>query len=245
MPIVLPTEKSAALRSPRHLVIYSPPKTGKTALFAELENSLLLDLEGGSDFVQAIKVNISNYKELNEVCEEVKKAGSPYRYGIIDTATALEDQVGELALRLYQQTAMGKDFKGNVLSLPNGAGYLYLREAFDIMYTKVKDAFPRTILSCHTKDKNIAKPGNEAVMANDISLTGKLKQLVSAYADAIGYLKREGDNKCVITFKTSDEITCGVRSNPKYESHLRNQTFVLSEIVNGEYKTYWNHIYID
>jgi hypothetical protein len=239
MPIALPVEKSVAMKSPRHLVIYSPPKTGKTSLFAELENSLLIDLEQGSDFVSAIRVKISNYKELHELCEEVKKAGNPYKYGIIDTASALEDQVNELALKLYQSTAMGKDFKGpNVLSLPNGAGYLYLRDAFDMMYGKVKDAFPRTILACHTKDKNITK-GSSEVVANDIALTGKIKQLTCAYADAIGYMKRDG-NKCVITFQTSDELTCGARAE-----HLRNQTITLSEIVDGQYKTYWNKIYID
>lgn len=231
------------MKSPRHFVIYSPPKTGKTSLFAELEQSLLIDLEQGSDFVSAMKVSVSNYKELHELCEEVKKAGNPYKYGIIDTASALEDQVNELALKLYQGTAMGKDFKGNVLTLANGGGYLYLRDAFDLMYSKVKEAFPRTILSCHTKDKNITKGASE-VVANDVALTGKIKQLVCAYADAIGYMKRDG-SKCVITFQTSDDLVCGVRSNPNEPSHLRNQTFVLSEFVDGKYKTYWNKIYID
>jgi hypothetical protein len=137
----------------------------------------------------------------------------------------------------------GKVYSDNVLKLPNGAGYLYLRNAFDLMIDKFKEAFPRTILSGHIKDKFIDKAGTE-VAAKDLDLTGKIKSIVCSRADAIGYLKRE-ENKCIITFKTSDEINCGVRSNPKVESHLRNATFVLSEIVDGEYKTYWDKIYVD
>lgn len=242
------------MKSPRHLVIYSPPKTGKTSLVAELENSLLADIEDGSDFVSANVVKIKTYKDLNDLCEEHKKAGKPYRYGAIDTATALEDLIAPLALKLYQQTPMSSRkeldkyptgiYNDHILKLADGAGYLYYRQAYEIMLDKFKDAFPRTILLGHVKDKLITNKSGGEVSAKDIDLTGKIKQIVCSKADAIGYLRRE-DDKCIITFKTSDDITCGVRSNPNEPSHLRNQTFVLSEFVDGKYKTYWNKIYID
>jgi hypothetical protein len=248
MPIVLPTEKSVAIKSPRHLVLYSPPKTGKTTLAAELPNSLLIDVEEGSDFVAAMRMKVGSYQELHELCEEVKKAGRPYIYGIIDTATGLEDMIAPLALKLYQQTPMASrsDLKkwptgiytDHILKLADGGGYLYYRQAYEMMLDKVKEAFPRTILLGHIKDKLINKGGNE-VSAKDIDLTGKIKQIVCSKADAIGYLRRE-DNKCIVTFQTSDDLICGARPE-----HLRNKTIVLSEFVNGEFKTYWDKIYID
>jgi hypothetical protein len=238
--IELPVEKrKTAIKSPRKLVIYSPPKTGKTTLIAGLENCLLLDLENGSDFVQAMVLKANTYEEVYDICKAIEAKGKPYRYIAIDTATGLEQMILPLALKMYQQTPMGATYKGNILALPNGAGYLYLRNAFELMLSKIESVCERTILLCHIKDKMIGKEGKE-IAAKDIDLTGKLKQIVCAGADAIGYLYREG-NKCMITFETTDDILCGAR--PK---HLRNKQLVLSEQdENGETTTYWDRIYID
>ncbi len=68
--ITLPLEKTtSALKSPRKLVLYSPPKTGKTTLVSQLEDCLLLDLEDGSDFVNAMKIKAGSYQEIHEICE--------------------------------------------------------------------------------------------------------------------------------------------------------------------------------
>jgi hypothetical protein len=74
----------------------------------------------------------------------------------------------------------------------------------------------------------------------DLDLTGKLKRIASSKSDAIGYLYRKG-NKNILSFKTTDEISCGARPE-----HLRNQEIVLSEILeDGTFKTHWDRIFID
>lgn len=239
--ITLPTQpRPAVSNSPRKLVIYSSPKVGKSSLMGGLDNSLLLDLENGSDSVDNVMVlKAKTYQELHTICEEVKKAGKPYRYGAIDTATALEAMVIPLALKLYQRTPMGKSYTDHILSLPNGAGYLYAREAYMMMLDRIDQCFERTILFGHIKDKMIEKAGKE-VAAREIDLTGKLKTIVCANADAIGFLYREGKTN-VITFETTDEIVCGARP-----SHLRNNKFVLSQLNDDNtITTFWDRIYID
>ena len=130
--IELPKEKVKALsKSPRKTIIFSKPKMGKTSLAAELPNSLIIDLERGSDFLDAVKVTCNTTNDIKEVCREVIKQGKPYQYGIVDTITKLEDICLPLAKQFYMATPMGKNFTGeSVLTLPNGAGYLYLRQAF-------------------------------------------------------------------------------------------------------------------
>ena len=65
MSIVLPTSKVKANRvNPKRIVIYSKPKTGKTTAFAGLADNLILDLENGSDYVEALKVKVNNLDEL-------------------------------------------------------------------------------------------------------------------------------------------------------------------------------------
>lgn len=237
---------SEKIENPRRLVLYSKPKTGKTTLCAELKDSLLIDLEDGSDYIEGYKVKANNLKELSEILSTVIKAGRPYKYGIIDTVTALEDMVLPLAADLYRKTSMGKSFgllpdgtydpKSNILSLPKGAGYLYLRQAFFQVIAGIEKAFENTIYIGHLKDASIDDETNQVIAAN-IDLTGKLKTLICSTSDTIGYLYRKG-NETHISFETSDVISCGSRS-----PHLRNQDIVVGEQIDGKFVAYWDKIY--
>jgi hypothetical protein len=240
MSIILPTKKVKIERvNPKRLIIYSKPKTGKTTAFAGLDNNLIMDLENGADYVEALKVNITSLQELLEAGKAIKEAGKPYKYVTIDTVTALEDMVGPLAIKLYRQTSMGKNYDGdNILSLPNGAGYLYLRQAFFQVLDFIDTLAPHIILSGHIKDKQVDDKG-DMVLAANIDLTGKIKSLICANADAIGYMHRKG-NKTILSFKTAEEVTCGARPE-----HLRNEEIVVSEMNDkGELEFHWDKIYV-
>ncbi len=234
----IPLKKVEGTRiNPKRLVIYSKPKTGKTTALAELENNLILDLEEGSDYVNALKIKVKNLDELIKVGTQIKEMGYPYKYITVDTVTVLEDMVKPQALKLYKNTSMGKDFKGDdVLKLPNGAGYLYLREAFFQVLDYIDTLAPSIILLGHLKEKQIDDSG-ELVQAASIDLTGKLKSLICSKADAVGYMYRDG-NKTILTFKALDEVTCGARPE-----HLKNQEIVLAEEVEGKFKAYWDKVY--
>ena len=238
MGIVLPTKKVKADRvNPKRLIIYSKPKTGKTSAFAGLEGNLIIDLENGADYVEAIKVKANNLQELKEIGKAIKEADYPYKYVTIDTVTALEDMVMPLAINLYKQTSMGKNYSGDsILTLPNGAGYLYVRQAFFQVLDFIDTLAPQIILSGHIKDKQVDDKG-EMVMSANIDLTGKIKSLICANADAIGYMFRRGE-QTILSFKTNEEVTCGARPE-----HLRNEEIVISEMVNGELMTHWEKVY--
>lgn len=238
--LILPVSKVAAERvNPKRLVIYSKPKTGKTSAYAGLENNLIIDLEKGSDYVDALKVKVDNLTELKQVGDAIKNANYPYEYVTIDTVTILEDLVKPLALKNFMATPIGKNFKeDDILKLPQGAGYMWLREAFFQVLGYIDTFAPQIILSGHLKDKVIDDKG-EQVMAANIDLTGKIKSLICSQADAIGYLFRKG-NQTILSFKSNDEVTCGARS-----PHLRNQEIVLLESDPEGNLTYgWDKIYL-
>jgi hypothetical protein len=240
MSIVLPTTKVKATRmNPKRLVIYSKPKTGKTTAYAGLDNNLILDLENGCEYVEALKITISSLSELQEAGKAIKEAGKPYKYVTVDTVTALEEMIMPLAVKLYRNTAMGKNYDGdNVTTLANGAGYLYIRQAFFQVIDFIDTLAPHIILSGHIKDKVVDDKG-EMVMSANIDLTGKIKSLICANADAIGYMYRKG-NKTILSFKTNDEVTCGARPD-----HLRNEEIIISEMnEKGELTFHWDKIYV-
>jgi len=245
----LPKAKIPALdKSPRKMLIYSAPKVGKTRACSMLENALILDLERGSDFVDALKVTINSVADIRAYGEEIIKQGRPYRYGLIDTTTKLEDMVLPMASNLYRETPMGKNWgklpdgkndpNASILALPNGGGYLYLREAYNTVSAYIDTLFERQIYFGHLKDKVLERNGKE-VSAKDIDLTGKIRNIACANADAVGYMYREG-NQTIISFKTTQDVICGARPE-----HLRNEEIVVLEQIDGKLISHWDRIYID
>ena len=247
MEIILPTKKvPAESSSPKNLIIFAKPKTGKTSLLAQLDNCLILDLEKGSKYLDAMKVEANSIYEIKQIGKAIKESEHKYDYVAIDTITALEEMCVPYAEELYMKTPMGKNWLtdgkpkyGGLLNLPNGAGYPYLREAFTKGVSFIQTWAPRTILVGHVKDTILDKNGSE-FSALDLDLTGKLKRITASNSDSIGYLYRKG-KKNIISFKTSDEVACGARP-----SHLSNKEIVLSEMdEDGNITTHWNKIYID
>ncbi len=235
----LPKEKTKVTnQDPKLMILFGKPKSGKTTIVSTLENNLLIDLEDGSDFVEAMKVKISNIKELLDLKKSIIEAGNPYDYITLDTATALEEYVLPLAKKKYKETPMGKNFQGeDVRMLPNGAGYLYAREAFKDVINTFKKATPHLILLGHQKDKQITKEGKE-LSENALDLSGKLERIISAEADALGYVYRK-KNQTIINFNGGGESI--VEARPP---HLRGQEITIAESdESGNLTTHWDKIF--
>lgn len=112
--IVLPKEKvKAKVENPRFLIIFGKPKASKTTLASRLDNNLIVDLEGGSEFLEALAVQARSVKDLGDIAtairEEIKQTGKkPYKYITLDNASRLEEICLSYAAQLYRATPMGK-----------------------------------------------------------------------------------------------------------------------------------------
>jgi hypothetical protein len=250
MEIVLPTSRSQPeVKNPKNLIIFSKPKTGKTNLLATLDSCLLVDLEDGSDYVSAMKVKAKSIKDIKLIGKEIKKAGRPYKFVAIDTITALEEMCVPYAEELYSQSPMGKNWfipetggkakYGNILGIPEGRGYYWLRISFTKVLDYIMTWADHTILLGHVKDTMLEKDGVN-VSIKELDLTGKLKRITTSNSDAIAYLYRKGQQN-ILSFKTTDDVGCGARPD-----HLKNAEIVISEInEEGEYITHWDKVFID
>lgn len=111
--------------------------------------------------------------------------------------------------------------------------YYYLRISFFKILFYIQSLAEHIILVGHLKDTNIEKKGRE-VSAKDVGLTGKIKTMLAAKCDAIGYVYRDedddGNSMLMVTFESSDEVLCGARSN-----HLKGKTM----------KFDWNEIFVE
>jgi hypothetical protein len=213
--IELPSSKINATRvNPKKLILFSKPKVGKTEMISGLDDCLLIDLEDGSEFVSAMKINVLDVAKKNntspisalkqvisKIKEENAKAGKfIYKYGAIDTVTALEDHVLLLANKLYIQTPQGRNWQGDdVTTLPNGAGYQYTRKALWLVLEELEECFETLIILGHLKDKFVEKEGKE-MTERGLDLIGKSAAILCSQVDAIGYVYRE-NNKTIVNFQ--------------------------------------------
>ena len=68
-----------------------------------------------------------------------------------------------------------------------------------------------------------------AIEPESLDLSGKLKNLIMAQCDAIGYMFRDEDDELMVSFKAKQAVEAGSRCN-----HLKGQIFPFN----------WNKIYI-
>nr|DAG93319.1 MAG TPA: AAA domain protein [Crassvirales sp.] len=243
--IVLPKEKvKAKVENPRFLIIFGKPKAGKTTLASKLDNNLIIDLEGGSEFLEALAVQARSVKDLGDIAnairEEIKSMGKkPYKYITLDNASRLEEICLSYAATLYRQTPMGKNYSGNdVRTLPNGSGYMYLQQAVRKVIDMFRDLCDNFILIGHLKDKMINKEGEE-LSEMSLDLVGKLANIICGEADAVGYVYRK-KNETHISFEGGDNSVREARA-----PHLRGKNIVIAESdENNNIKVYWDKIYL-
>jgi hypothetical protein len=121
-----------------------------------------------------------------------------------------------------KQTPMGKAYTGNdVRTLPNGSGYMYLRQAVRKVIDMFKLLCDTFILVAHVKEKMINKDGEE-LSEMSIDLTGKLGDILCGEADAIGYVYRK-KNETVISFEGGENTIREARA-----SHLRGKKITVA-----------------
>ena len=205
---------------------------------------MIVDLEGGSEFLDALAVQARSVKDLGEIAnaikEEINTSGNkPYKYITIDNASRLEEMALPYAVQLYKATPMGKSYQGtDVRTLPNGSGYLYLQQAVRKIIDMFRDLCDNFILIGHLKDKMINKDGEE-LSEMSLDLVGKLANIICGEADAVGYVYRK-KNETHISFEGGDNSVREARA-----PHLRGKNIVIAESDDSNnINVYWDRVYL-
>lgn len=236
MSITLPKEPLPPSRVwPKKLLIYGAPKVGKTTILSQLPGCLIIECdEGGADYVSGLKIQANNLKDYDDICAELAKNPKQYKFIALDTVTKMEEWCEGHATEEYRNSTIGKNFKGSsVLQLPEGAGYNWLRMSFTAKLRRLVSACDNLILIGHLKDKYLKsldtkEKGKDTidVYSRDLDLTGKIRTMVSAGVDAMGFIYRttnpsDNTDKIWVSFKTQESVNCGTRC-----THLVGKNFV-------------------
>ena len=230
------------------MVLFGFPKSGKSSAVASLDDNLIIDLEDGYRALDVMTLPAKNIQDIFAIKAALDKKMNEtgkkvYTYITIDNATRLEEMSLLYAAALYRKTAMGQswgylrdnngivikkdgkpvpDPKADVRLLPNGGGYLYLRNALKEVIHMFQPYCQTLILVCHVKDKQIQMNGEESSKLA-VDLAGKLGDIICGEADAVGFVYREG-NKTYISFEGGAGDIREARP-----LHLRGRSFVVGE----------------
>lgn len=261
--VELPTEKRGIKSiNPHVLMIYSPPKVGKTTLLGGLDDCLIIETEPfGANYISGKIIEVNKPKEFNDVLTAIEESnkklgGYTYKRIAVDTITKLDEWSEISGTYRYMEKSQGKKFNlknplnpnngkfthldkefETVHELPNGFGYKYSREEMLDWYDRLSLLAPEIILIAHIKDKMVESKTGDTVETRDINLTGKVKSIFSSRVDGIGYLHRK-DNQGILSFNPKDNLVCGGRC-----AHLNGDIVISEKLENGEIKTYWDRIY--
>jgi hypothetical protein len=189
---MLPSKpKENSINYPTRLLIYGQSKVGKTTQATRLKNNLILDLESGTSYVTGgyivdVKQEAKQSKKdplniIREVYAELVKGGHQFKYVTFDTVDNLEVMIGDEIAR-----ENGVD---HYTDMAYGKGYALVKDGV----LKMLDSFHAlgliVIVIGHRK-KSISGEEGKEVKVVDFDLSGKLKNALFAWADAIGYMHR-------------------------------------------------------
>lgn len=160
--ISLPTQKTeidTRFCSQRFAMI-GAPGIGKSAFWAEEQNALFIDTEGGLNALSVFKITIRCWDDLRQTYVELKKAKDlgkfPYSIIIIDTIDNLVQYCAEEVI------SKAKDFYTNnkvpistLGDIPNAGGWYKTTELTMLMLNKFRDLGCAVAFIGHLKNKKI------------------------------------------------------------------------------------------
>lgn len=223
------TPVAPVTKNPKLLTLFGQSKIGKTTVLAELPNCLIIDTEKGTDYVQALKVQVNSLVELKELLTLIQEAEHKYDYIALDTIDNIVMWTERAVCVAENVTQIG--------DIPYGGGYGQTREKVMQIIAAFKTVCDHVILVAHRKKAQSEE--NIEFSVNSLDLSGKLKNIICADSDAIGYMyrtepKEEEDGtitggELMVSFKPEDRIEAGARPQ-----HLRGKIFPFA----------WKSIYI-
>lgn len=216
-------------------IIFGQPKVGKTSLFEGREDTLLLAFEHNSEHINGYRIFIDSARTLKEVMKELKD-DKRFKYVVVDTITSAKPIFIDIAEEMYTKTLIGKNWPQNkekyksIENLPNGQGWYFIRQAYEMFRDYIESIGKRLIIIGHMKVTNNEETGE---IYKDIDMPQSIRSSLCAKAQVIGYIYRLNKNTNAISFNVGDNILSGC--NVK---ELSNRTFVVSQQTDKKYSSF-------
>lgn len=214
-------KRAAISNDPKIMLLYGPPKVGKTTMLSKLNKCLILDTEKGARMIAGSIVEVDTRKSLIDVLKQAKE-GHEFDYIAIDTIDKVVQWAEDAVCEENQVQALA--------DLPFGKGWGLARDKVMNTIRHFSNVCDHLIIIGHRKTAKAIVEGQATIEPESLDITGRLKNMIMADCDAIGYVFRDEEEALKVSFKANDAIEAGSRS-----PHLRGA------VVDFE----WKNIYKD
>lgn len=232
--------------APDSILLYGAPKCGKSRVLADLPCYVFQFDPGGSRHHGGMWDEYLTYEALDKALDEADKVRSTLpRFIAVDPLDRLEDLAALKALAAYQKRfpkEIGVRTVADLLGLPFGLGYGFLREEFNSYLRRFALLGRTVVFMAHVRPKAMDKELGETSAA-DLALTGKCCRIICGAVDVIGFLRRTAKGELVMSTRTSSDgkqdVNCGSRIK-----RLANKDILLSQSDRtGNITTHWDEIF--
>jgi hypothetical protein len=190
MTVALPTEKSKpGLRlSTAKVMIYGPPKIGKSTFASELlpDNTLFLACEPGLDGLEVFSEPIKKWADFRQAVEELAADPKQFRIVVVDTVDEL--------YRMCSDHVCAEFGIKHPADLEYGKGWGAVGDEFRLRVGKLSNLGLGVWFVSHAKDVEVKKKvGTKTVTQS--TLAGQGRQYITGFVDLIFLATWEGDEE--------------------------------------------------
>tara|TARA_Y100000310_G_scaffold133605_1_gene132602 strand:+ start:1905 stop:2567 length:663 start_codon:yes stop_codon:yes gene_type:complete len=194
-------KRKAISINPGITLLYGAPKVGKTTVLSQLKDCLILDTENGSNMLDAYVINLNSREELLQFYKDAD-CEHTFKYFALDTIDKLIEWIEQSILKEYDIESIN--------DLPYGKGFGLVRTKTINHIQKLSLLVPHLIIIGHRKTA-VAVDNSNAIEPESLDVSGKLKNLIMAKCDAIGYMFRDEEEQLMVSFKPGKAIEAGGR----------------------------------
>lgn len=180
---------------PPRIVLYGPPKVGKTSFAASIPDNLILDFEGGSGAQSANRIDknrIDTFEKVLDVLKQIYDQKHRFKFLTLDTLDWLQEIVFEKAAKEHNQPT--------VAAVPYGVGFATVqnlwRQILDGLELIQEEKGMAILCLAHSHIVTYNSPTSESYNRVSLKLHEKEKgnstvSLFREWVDVIAYVNSE------------------------------------------------------
>ncbi len=228
MPVALPTERSkpTADLSQQTVLVYGPPKIGKSSFASRFPDALFFECEPGLNQLEVFKVPTYSWEDFLAACKLVASGEHRFKTVVVDTI--------DNAFKYCADHVCGKhsiEYEGD---MPHGKGWALVKNEWHRVLTRLASLPYGLVLISHAQDKTVETRTGEYTKTQP-SLPDRARNVVLGLVDMILYC--DAVTRKDAAGNLSVERVIRTKPHPTYEAGDR--TGRLPEVLPLDFEAFY------